>query len=466
MDITNQTEQIDDELKILKNEIKQVLHNVQENVFSAQDPFGELPSVGTKREFASLAESQERNANSDYVISSDGGTELPGQDFSTSFEGDSPVSGLAQQGGDFVQASPAELSEFLASAGGTDLGAVGSITPAPSAEPGPGSLSNLNMDFASSRVPGDLTGASPFEAVAQTNEMNTGMSAAEGEAKAMTEANFPSNTDFEESSNQAAGVAVDTVQQGNTPLEPQMAITSEELKMDPQASIDALLAQQAARLLEEAPFELASELPMRDASVKFDFEVSGTGSEAETPGNGHSGNEYLHAGQVPPLPTVEPPSPNARPGAFEGGNVRPEKRPQQDVFSKAALTYALSPSHNNGQGNQGDQRSGDPTMDLITVAGLAQWAHGVLQRYGKEYLSAILEISQLTGRITKETQEIIMAITPLLESAATEKGISAKQIVSMLAQLDAFLGTVSASDSRLLPFLLQDEMEVFPLIRP
>ena len=113
------------------------------------------------------------------------------------------------------------------------------------------------------------------------------------------------------------------------------------------------------------------------------------------------------------------------------------------------------------------QEEEQSVMNLVTIAGLAQWTHRVLNKVGKENLESILEVSELTGRIPKETKDVLLALVPLFEAKETDEGeISAKEIVSLLAQLDGFLGHMSPADTKLFPFLLQDELEVFPLIQP
>ncbi|MCI0770669.1 MAG: hypothetical protein J4N94_02210, partial [Chloroflexi bacterium] len=94
--MTNQTGHIDEELQLLKTEIKQVLHNVQENVFNAQDPFGDLPSANATQEFASLAESQGADAHADFVAGVGGGNGQAIPDFSPATEGQPPSSGTAE----------------------------------------------------------------------------------------------------------------------------------------------------------------------------------------------------------------------------------------------------------------------------------------------------------------------------------------------------------------------------------
>jgi len=107
------------------------------------------------------------------------------------------------------------------------------------------------------------------------------------------------------------------------------------------------------------------------------------------------------------------------------------------------------------------------SMDLVTVAGLLQWTSSALRKLGKEHLVFLLDLSERTGRVPEHTRKVLEAVIPLFEVNSTQApALSVKQIVSMMAQLDGFLGNVSPADSRLLPFLLQDDLEVFPLIRP
>lgn len=459
MDITNQTGQIDEELQLLKTEIKQVLHNVQENVFSAQDPFSGSPTAGTEQGFTSLDEVAVANPASAPSEVDDSAMLAP--EFATDAEGELPAIGSIGNE-EFPQASPAELSDFLASAG--DEGDT-SLDPAPSPtlleadlndSPDLGSALQTSEavaeQAASYREAAAEQMASYEEEIILLNDEEPAADAMD-QIQAIADSAFATSGEFESPASEATEADVSPVQPEPMTSEPPMAL-SEEMEMDPQATIDAMLAEAALATSEESPSEAAFEMPTPEPKINFEPETAFVGSVDEPEAEEAPSGAFLHAGKVPPLPAVEPP---------EISSPAPAPRQQQDVFSKAALTYAMAPSHGNGHG---DQRAGDESMDLVTIAGLAQWAHGVLQRYGKEYLAAILEISQLTGRITKDTQEIIMTISPLLETAASEKGMAAKQIVSMLAQLDAFLGTVSASDSRLLPFLLQDDMEVFPLIRP
>ncbi len=105
-------------------------------------------------------------------------------------------------------------------------------------------------------------------------------------------------------------------------------------------------------------------------------------------------------------------------------------------------------------------------LDLTTIAGLLQWSHSVLGKVGRDHLFSLLEVSEMTGRIPEHTKDVLMAAVPIFELENPAGNITVKSIVATLAQLDGFLGNISNQDTRLLPFLLQEEMDVFPLIRP
>ena len=104
-------------------------------------------------------------------------------------------------------------------------------------------------------------------------------------------------------------------------------------------------------------------------------------------------------------------------------------------------------------------------MDLVTVAGLAQWVHQLLEREAKGYVEALLEVSEITGRLSKERKSVVLTLVRLLADDGSGKGITAKEMVVRLAQLDALLGIDPAPDTRLLPLLLQDGWEGFPSTR-
>ena len=104
--------------------------------------------------------------------------------------------------------------------------------------------------------------------------------------------------------------------------------------------------------------------------------------------------------------------------------------------------------------------------DLVMISGLAQWTDRVLRKGGREYLESLLDVTEMTGRTSSRLKEIVLAFVDLLDKKDSTTRISAKEMVSLLAQLDAIMGIHSSTDARLHALLLQEDLEVFPLIQP
>ncbi len=104
-------------------------------------------------------------------------------------------------------------------------------------------------------------------------------------------------------------------------------------------------------------------------------------------------------------------------------------------------------------------------LDLVTLAALAQWTEKVLKKMGPENLETLIGLSQKTGRLPAEQKEVLLTFIHLFERKEGGQAITARQMVSVLAQLEGLLGNASA-DARLMSFLLQDSLEELPLIQP
>ena len=97
------------------------------------------------------------------------------------------------------------------------------------------------------------------------------------------------------------------------------------------------------------------------------------------------------------------------------------------------------------------------------MAGLALWTDRVLRRAGgREYVESLLEVSEITGRLTPKLKQVLLIFVRLLSREDSEVPITAREIVSPVAQLDAMLGMGSGDDTRLLTLLMQEELEGFP----
>ena len=98
-------------------------------------------------------------------------------------------------------------------------------------------------------------------------------------------------------------------------------------------------------------------------------------------------------------------------------------------------------------------------VDLITVAALAQWTDIVLRKGGRAYLEALLDVSEMTGRVSKDMKETLLTFMRLQGDEVREGGINTREMVALLAQLDGLLGINTSSNSKLLPFLFHDKPE-------
>lgn len=105
-------------------------------------------------------------------------------------------------------------------------------------------------------------------------------------------------------------------------------------------------------------------------------------------------------------------------------------------------------------------------FDLLTVAGFATWTRRVIAKIGRENLEPLLEISEVRGKMDRETKELVLALAHIYDDRSSNSDVAAKDLVSLLAQLDVLAGKEpEQADSRLLPFLIDGELGGFPLIR-
>ena len=105
------------------------------------------------------------------------------------------------------------------------------------------------------------------------------------------------------------------------------------------------------------------------------------------------------------------------------------------------------------------------TLDLATLAGLATWTDQVVAKLGRQNLDPLLELSELRGNLSKEVKEVILALARLFDGRRAEGELTAREMISLQAQLEALSGSGTPADARLLPFLIQGELEGLPLIR-
>ncbi len=399
MDLNSRVDHMDEEMKLLKNEIKQVLLEIQEQVLNAQNPFNvqapaamgaavaaPAPRQPAPEPIAQAAPAAPVAPMAPIIIggmTSDGGGGGAPQAPSGGMMGSVFPAG-------YQPPAPAPIrAADLTDAGGPSIGPVGGPPEAPPTQPPPSEGIGGSPFGSPLSEPAPIT---PIEEVAEEDEGPT--SGPAGEDERLTSAPEP----YVASPADLVDEEPDDSPSAGPP--PSDDIKVEDDGPSLQDEIDELR-------------ETASE--GTDEADDDEDEVSSMFSEA----------------------SKEPDSTSQTVTSKEKDVSAPIEEEQQSV------------------------------MNLVTIAGLAQWTHRVLNKVGRENLESILEVSELTGRIPKETKDVLIALVPLFEAKESDEDeVSAKEIVSLLAQLDGFLGHVSPADTRLFPFLLQDELEVFPLIQP
>lgn len=84
---------------------------------------------------------------------------------------------------------------------------------------------------------------------------------------------------------------------------------------------------------------------------------------------------------------------------------------------------------------------GNEVIDAITLAQLIQWADTTVNLIGMEKLSQVVDLLELTGRISKETKDIISKIAKLPEivQVPEKEHVDAKHCIVALFELNRIL---------------------------
>ena len=91
-------------------------------------------------------------------------------------------------------------------------------------------------------------------------------------------------------------------------------------------------------------------------------------------------------------------------------------------------------------------------MDLITLVGVLRWVDQAVQRLGQRRVDALLDVWQMTGRISGATKEMIERLCALTHEDAEER-VPLQDLVAMMIQMEAVFDTEESSNSRLLAML-------------
>ncbi len=105
-------------------------------------------------------------------------------------------------------------------------------------------------------------------------------------------------------------------------------------------------------------------------------------------------------------------------------------------------------------------------MDLVTIAGLATWTDQVVAGMGSEHVEPLLEIAELRGSLSGQVKQIVLTLARLFDGRPKDSGPTAKDTISMLAQLEALSADRGSADLKLLSLLVQGDLEGAPSTPP
>ena len=187
----------------------------------------------------------------------------------------------------------------------------------------------------------------------------------------------------------------------------------------------------------------------------------GTEHEADWTDEEDQGTGFIH-------PDVDKDSGSDVDQDDEGDYGAEDEKENEDAYESEDDEPAPRRGRNKQRAVDEEPDDQDPTvdLDLVTLASLIQWTDRVVQQAGPEYLEALFEISEMTGRLSTELKNTLLVLVKLLSIEVSGSSIGATETVRLLAQLDGLMGNTTKEDARLLPFILEgNNLEVLSLIQ-
>ena len=139
------------------------------------------------------------------------------------------------------------------------------------------------------------------------------------------------------------------------------------------------------------------------------------------------------------MPKVEKSGVRGDETAQRGGQLSPDR----------GLQPSPTPRFGQVEGHDGE-------VHLFTIAALTQWASNATKRIGRERVEAILDVYQMTGRLSGHLKEIALRLTCLGEKGEPERQVTTKDCIVLLIELDSLLGHNARPESALVSILLRD----------
>ncbi len=97
----------------------------------------------------------------------------------------------------------------------------------------------------------------------------------------------------------------------------------------------------------------------------------------------------------------------------------------------------------------------DGKIDLATVAGLARWVAGAINRLGRERAEVILDISEMMGHLPWDIKQILVKLIKLTPDEYSIE-VMTRDYVTSLIELSSLLGKGNKSEIALLSILYQE----------
>ena len=182
----------------------------------------------------------------------------------------------------------------------------------------------------------------------------------------------------------------------------------------------------------------------------------------------HHNEEMMPANEPVNEPVNEPPESYKNPatvlaepsGLYEDPAAVPTNEPAEPYKNR----QEMAPKNNfsaleKGEVNSGDidniyrnKLAGGTNIDIITLTRLMNWTDNALYTIGKDKLNAIIDLYDSTGRLPKETKDVIIRIEVFSTANASppeDKEAEMNDCIHVLCQLDKIVSGESQAPIRL-----------------
>jgi hypothetical protein len=159
-------------------------------------------------------------------------------------------------------------------------------------------------------------------------------------------------------------------------------------------------------------------------------------------------------------PGIEAPSANLKPIETESKNQTAGENSPDERYDAKIACDDKNKSPNTGQESPTAQCSGqsdqkNSKLDLVTMAGLAGWVEQSTNKIGRERTVAVLEMSELMGRVSSDLKPVLIKLITLAPVSALEHSGRTRDYVHSLAKINSLLGSDNREATALLLLSLE-----------